>query len=102
MRQSMPFVQSDFEIDVWIDMPIGEAEHTFTPWRVALEKDQDGTRLRCGRDRLQPFAAMLLSVGRRIVIHKPTELREAFVELSRQALLAAEASPVEANRAASD
>ena len=63
LRQSMPFVQSEFQIDVWIDMPIEEAERTFSPWRVATEKDQDGTRLRCGRDRLQLFAAMLLSMG---------------------------------------
>jgi predicted DNA-binding transcriptional regulator YafY len=102
MRQSMPFVQSDFEIDVWVDMPIEEAEHTFMSWRVALEKDRDGTRLRCGRDRLQPFAAMLLSMGRRIVIHKPAELRETFAELSRQALLAAQQPVIEASRVRSD
>ncbi len=102
MRQSMPFVQSDFEIDVWIDMPIEEAEHAFMPWRVALEKEHDGTRLRCGRDRLQPFAAMLLSMGRRMVIHKPAELRDAFAELSRLALLAARSLAVEAGRSGSD
>jgi predicted DNA-binding transcriptional regulator YafY len=102
LKQSMPFIQSDFEIDVWIDMPIEEAERAFMPWRVATEKDQGGTRLRCGRDRLQLFAAMLLSMGRRIVIHKPAELRETFRELARQALLAAQPSASETRRAASD
>jgi predicted DNA-binding transcriptional regulator YafY len=91
LKQSMPFVQSEFEIDVWIDMPIEEAEHTLMPWRVSTEKDGQGTRLRCGRDRLEHFAAMLLSMGRRIEIHKPAELRETFRELGRQAVLAAEA-----------
>lgn len=92
LKERMPFIQSDYRIDVWIDMPIEEAERTFAFWRVASEKDGEGTRLRCGRDNLQHVAAMLLSTGCRIVIHKPVELRETFRELARQALLAAEAS----------
>jgi predicted DNA-binding transcriptional regulator YafY len=102
LKERMPFIQSDFEIDVWIDMPIEEAERMFTPWRVATEEDKNGTRLRCGRDRLQPFAAMLLSMGRRIVIHKPAELRETFSELARQALRAAQPSAVETRKPDSD
>ena len=53
MQQHMPFVESEYEIDVWIDMPFEEAERTFAPWRVVAEKAEAGTRLRCGRDRLQ-------------------------------------------------
>jgi predicted DNA-binding transcriptional regulator YafY len=89
MEKSMPFIQSEFDIDVWIGMAIEEAERTFAPWRVATERDGEGTRLRCGRDRLEMFAAMLLCTGHRIVIHKPAELRETFRKLARQALLAA-------------
>lgn len=96
LKQSMPFIQSDYQIDIWIDMPVEEAERTFAPWRVAVEKDQDGTRLRCGRDRLQPFAAMLLSMGCRIVIHKPAELRATFRDLARQARQAAQGPAVRA------
>jgi predicted DNA-binding transcriptional regulator YafY len=66
-------------------MPIDEAERIFAPWRVATEEDQGGTRLRCGRDRLEMFAGMLLSMGRRIVVHEPAELRETFRELARLA-----------------
>lgn len=90
LEKSMPFIQTDYQIDVWIDMPIDEAEHTFAFWRVATEKEENGTRLRCGRDRLEMFAAMLLSTGRRIVVHSPAELRETFLELARQATQAAE------------
>ena len=90
LNQRMPFVQSDFQIDVWIEMPIDEATRTFAPWRVATEEDRGGTRLRCGRDRLELFASMLLSIGRRIEIHQPPELTETFTELARQALLAAQ------------
>ncbi len=89
MRSSMPFVQAEYQIDVWIEMPIAEAQQNFAPWRVAIEEENGGTRLRCGRDRLEMFAAMLLSMGRRIVVHSPDELRETFRELARQAVSAA-------------
>lgn len=92
LERSMPFIQSDYQIDVWIDMPIEEAERTFAFWRVATEKQENGTRLRCGRDRLEMFAAMLLTTRRRIVVHSPAELRETFLELGRQAMQAAEES----------
>jgi predicted DNA-binding transcriptional regulator YafY len=86
----MPFVQSDHQIDVWIDMPPEEAERSFAPWRIAIEPHDGGTRLRCGRDRLEMFAAMLLSTGRRIVVNTPDELRDTFRQLATQALQAAE------------
>lgn len=90
LRERMPFVQSDFQIDVWIDMPIDEAERVFAPWRIAMEQDEGGTRLRCGRDRLRMFAAMLLSMGRRIVVHQPAELKMIFQEVACNALQAAQ------------
>src|SRR5580698_5466635 len=34
MQASMPFVQSEYQIDVWIDMPVEEARRSFAPWRV--------------------------------------------------------------------
>ncbi len=92
LAERMPFIQSDYQIDVWIDMPIEDAERSFGPWRVATEPQEGGTRLRCGRDRLQMFAAMLLSMGRRIVVHSPMELRETFRQLARHAMQAANES----------
>jgi predicted DNA-binding transcriptional regulator YafY len=89
MQASMPFVQSEYQIDVWIDMPIEDARRSFQLSRVALEEEDGGTRVHCGRDRLEMFAAMLLSMGRRIVVHSPKELRKTFRELARQALRAA-------------
>jgi len=90
MQASMPFVQSEYQIDVWVDMPIEEARRSFQPSRVALEQEGGGTRVRCGRDRLEMFAAMLLSMGRRIVVHSPCELRKTFKELAGRAVEAAE------------
>lgn len=92
LAESMPFVQSRFQIDVWIDMPPAEAERTFAPWRVATEPDNGGTRLRCGRDTLELFAAMLLSTKRRIVVGNPPELRDTFRQLANAAHEAAAAA----------
>lgn len=92
LKERMPFIQSDYQIDVWIDMPMEQAERTFAPWRVAMEREGDGTRVRCGRDRLEMFAAMLLSLGRRVTVHQPAELRETFRELARRAAEAAGSS----------
>jgi len=89
MQQSMPFVQSEYQIDVWIEMSLKEAQQSFAPWRVSLEEQDGGTRIRCGRDRLEMFGAMLLSMGRRIVVHEPDALRQTFRELARQAERAA-------------
>jgi Predicted transcriptional regulator len=89
LQERMPFVQSEYQIDVWIDMPIEEAERSFAPWRIALESHKGGTRMRCGRDRLEMIAAMLLAMDRRIEVHSPKELKEAFKKLGRRAMQAA-------------
>jgi predicted DNA-binding transcriptional regulator YafY len=90
LGERMPFVESDYQIDVWIDMPVEVAERTFASWRVRTEIDGAGTRLRCGRDQLAMFAAMLLSMRCRIVVHEPAELRDTFRELAAQAMQAAQ------------
>ncbi|UWZ84962.1 helix-turn-helix transcriptional regulator [Occallatibacter riparius] len=90
LKQSMPFIQSTYQIDVWLDMPLEEAERAFAPWRIALESLDNGTRLRCGRDRLELFAAMLLGAGCRFVVHSPPEMRQVFREMALRATTAAE------------
>ena len=90
LQGHMPFIQSDYQIDVWIEMPVEEAERMFGPMRVAVEPQEGGTRLRCGRDRLEMFAAMLLGMGCKIVVHSPPELRDTFRQLAVQAMKAAE------------
>jgi predicted DNA-binding transcriptional regulator YafY len=92
LAEHMPFVETEYQIDVWIAMPVEEAERQFALWRVVVEADGEGSRLRCGRDRLELFAAVLLSLGRRIVVHRPAELRETFRRLGEQARFAAESS----------
>jgi predicted DNA-binding transcriptional regulator YafY len=89
LHERMPFIQSAYQIDVWIDMPIEEAERTFVPMRVVVEGEEGGTRLRCGRDRLEMFAGMLLAMGRRVVVRGPVELREVFRGIAERAVEAA-------------
>ena len=89
LAERMPFLQSTYQIDVWIDMPFEEAKQHFMLWRMVAEPDEDGTRLRCGRDQLELFAAMLLSTGRRIVVRTPRELCDTFRRLAAGALEAA-------------
>jgi predicted DNA-binding transcriptional regulator YafY len=89
LHEAMPFVQSGFAVEVWLDLPLREAQSQFALHRVALQEENGGTTLRCGRDQLQLFAAMLLSVGCRIVVIRPQELRETFAALGERAMAAA-------------
>ncbi|GGH13387.1 helix-turn-helix transcriptional regulator [Silvibacterium dinghuense] len=92
LRERMPFVQSEYQVDVWIDMPLEEAGRMFGPMRVVAEAENGGTRLRCGRDRLEMFAALLLAMNRRIIVHSPPELSDTFRALAQRAIEVAEES----------
>ncbi len=88
MQQSMPFVESNFAIEVWLDLPLREVASHFAYFRVVMEERSGGTVLRCGRDRLNLFAAMLLSLECRICVIQPQELRDVFTTLGERALQA--------------
>jgi predicted DNA-binding transcriptional regulator YafY len=90
LHQAMPFVQSAFSIEVWLELPYSDAQSQFALHRVAMQEENGGTTLRCGRDNLVVFAAMLLSLGCRIVVRKPEELKEAFADVVKRAREAAE------------
>jgi predicted DNA-binding transcriptional regulator YafY len=90
LHGAMPFVQTGFSIDVWLDLPFEEARSHFALYRVAACEESGGTRLRCARESLEPFAAMLLSLGCRIVVREPAQLSEAFATLASRARQAAE------------
>ena len=63
LEEHLPFVQSDHTIDLWIDMPVEEARRSFALWRVVMEEEDGGTRIKCGRDEMDFFAATLLTTG---------------------------------------
>lgn len=89
LRSAMPFVQSGFAVEVWLDLPFSKAASQFPLHRVAIQEENGGTMIRCGRDNLQMFAAMLLGLGCRIVVHQPQELRDTFASLGERAIQAA-------------
>ncbi|HWF48560.1 MAG TPA: WYL domain-containing protein, partial [Bryobacteraceae bacterium] len=90
LHQAMPFVQSAFTIEVWLDLPYSEAHSQFVLHRVAMHEENHGITIRCGRDNLLAFAAMLLSLGCRVVVRQPEELKEAFANLAKRAAQTAE------------
>lgn len=90
LYQAMPFVQSAFAVDVWLDMPLREAQNHFVLHRVSMHDEDSGTAIRCGRDDLRIFASMLLSLNCRIVVRAPQELKDTFAMLARRALETAE------------
>ena len=89
MGEHMPFVQSKYQVDVWVEMSIEEAQQSLSLWRVSLEPEEGGVRLRCGRDDLNLFAAMLLTLNHRIVVRSPPDLCESFRQIARRGMEAA-------------
>jgi predicted DNA-binding transcriptional regulator YafY len=89
IEHSMAFAQAGFSIDVWLEMPIEKARPHFAWHRVLTEEENGGTTLRCARENLEPFAAMLLSLGCPIVVRQPRELMETFARLAARAVQAA-------------
>lgn len=85
LRGSMPFVETAHQIEVWLDMPFDCAQAHFALYRVSIEAYNNGTTLRCNRDNVDRFAAMLLSLGYRIEVRRPPELNQAFARLAERA-----------------
>jgi predicted DNA-binding transcriptional regulator YafY len=92
LQRSMPFVQAGFSIEVWLDLPIDKLRSHFALHRVMMAEENGGTTLKCAREYLEPFAAMLLTFGCSIVVRQPRELREAFGQIATRAAQAASAA----------
>ncbi len=90
LKRAMPFVQSEYQVEVWLELPLEEVLKRIGPARVVARAEHGGSLLNCGRDSLQPLAAMLLSFGCRVVVRQPAELREEFAKMARLAMEAAE------------
>lgn len=89
LAETLAFVQARHSISLWMDMPLEEARQRSAFWHVSLNEEAGGTRLRCTRHDLEPFAARLLGMGKRIVVDEPQALREVFSRLAAQAAEAA-------------
>src|SRR6516225_834617 len=89
LQSSMPFVQAGFSIEVWLDLPIDKARSHFALHRVMMADENGGITLRCARENLEAFAAMLLTLGCSIEVRQPSELHAAFERLAARATQAA-------------
>jgi len=78
LSRSMPFVETGFSIEVWIDLPIGKAQSHFAFHRAMMVEENGGTTVRCARAKVEPFAAMLLTLDCSVVVRGPTELIDVF------------------------
>ncbi len=85
LGRAMPFVQSTYSVEVWLDLPLEEAQKYLSFWRVAMRAEGSGTVLNCGREQLREFAARLLAFGCRVVVRQPPELRQVFSDLAAAA-----------------
>lgn len=86
---SLPFVMESHRIEVWLALPLERVRRSLAPWRVSLEAEGEGTRLRCTRDELEPFAATLLGLGCALEVRNPATLRQTFADLASRAAAAA-------------
>jgi predicted DNA-binding transcriptional regulator YafY len=88
----MPYIQSTYQIEVWMDLPFEKARSHLAPWRVAAQEENGGTLVTCSRDSLEMFAAMLLSFNCRLEVRQPPALRDVFRNLAQLAANAAQAA----------
>ncbi|MEF2280048.1 YafY family protein [Deinococcus sp. YIM 134068] len=100
LRSTLPFVHAPHAVEVWLDLAPEEAARRFAPWRVTLDPGGEGggTWLRCTREYLEEFAALLLGQGCAVVVREPPELREVFGRLADRANAARLAPPVREGR----
>jgi len=89
LHRSMPFVEAGHSIEVWLDLPVEKARSHFALHRLMVEGENGGVTLRCSRENLESFAAMLLTLPCSIVVRQPPELRDAFDRLATRAAQAA-------------
>ena len=90
LQASMPFAQARYGIEVWLGLPLAQASWRLQSDRVQLTAEGEGTCLRCSREELEPFAALLLGLGCSLRVRAPDELRGALRHLAERALQAAQ------------
>lgn len=85
LLESLFYAPSDHQVRVWIDLPVEAARRRFIPAQAKLEPMGSGTCLRCGVENLEWFAATLLMLDCRVVVHETQALREAFARVAFRA-----------------
>jgi predicted DNA-binding transcriptional regulator YafY len=84
LQQTMLETPNAHQISVWLEYPPEVLRGRISTWGTQIQAENGGTRLRCERDNLEAFAAMLLGLGCMVRIEKPQALLEAWQQLQRR------------------
>ena len=85
LHQSIPFAPSPWAIELWIGLPLEDAQRVVPYARAVLEASREGTRVRCGVEDLDWFAVTVLSLNCTVEVVRPPELVEAFARVALRA-----------------
>jgi predicted DNA-binding transcriptional regulator YafY len=85
LLDSLATTPAPFQVKVWSSLSIQALQRRIIPTHAKLTALKDGTLLTCGVEKLEWFAAILLSLGCEIKVYEPLELREAFKAIAEKA-----------------
>jgi predicted DNA-binding transcriptional regulator YafY len=88
--ESLATVPAGWEVEVWLEMSLEEAQRRIPPGSAVFEQSADGIVMHAHVDRLEWFARILLTFEAPFVIRRPPELREALRALASEAAALAE------------
>ena len=89
LLESLARSPTDRQVRVWLDLPVERVQNRVFPAHASLEPSDGGTLMCCGVEDLEWFAAGLLMLGCRVVVHEPPALREAFAAVAERARVVA-------------
>jgi predicted DNA-binding transcriptional regulator YafY len=84
LQRTMSETLQTHQISVWLEFPPDVLRGRISTWGTQIQAENGGTRLRCERDNLEVFAAMLLGLGCLVRIEEPLELLEAWRKLQQR------------------
>jgi predicted DNA-binding transcriptional regulator YafY len=85
MLKSLPFAASEWQVEVWLDLPLEEARWRLYGHHAVLETDGSGTLLRCSTSDLEWFATVLLKLWCGVKVRQPKELLQALGAVGERA-----------------
>ena len=84
LQQTMFDTPQNHQISVWLEYPPDILGRRISSWGTQIEVENGGTRLRCERDNLEAFAAMLLGLGCMVRVDEPQALLETWRQLQKR------------------
>lgn len=86
IHRSLAFAGDRWQVEVWVNLPDEEVAWRLPPAFAQLQREGEGTLVRCGSSWLPGTALHLLALGSEIRIRRPWELHEAFEEIAARSI----------------